>query len=61
MSNLADRIIKHVDDLVLERISEYDLALQVDFEVHNWLKEQEEAISEDLIKWILQTNKKGGQ
>ncbi len=50
MNNLADRIAKHLDSYAMGVINEYSLAVEADFEIHGWLKEQsEEAIKKSLV------------
>ena len=54
MNNLADRIAKHLDSYAIGTINEYSLAVETDFELHSWLKEQaEKAIKESLTNKAL--------
>jgi len=62
MSNLADRVIKHVDDMVLNKTGEYELVLALDYEIHAWIKKKEETcITIDLLKWMHSNSKVEGE
>jgi len=62
MSNLADRVIKHVDNMVLNKTGEYDLVLALDYEIHAWIKLKEETcITVNLLKWMHNNNRKEGK
>lgn len=59
MNNLADRITTHIDSFAMGNISEYDLALKTDFEIHNWLNEQAEiCVGQDLFTWLISKQEK---
>ena len=46
MKSLTDRILEHLDGA---HETEYEVVLAVNFEIHKWLKEQEEETAKALL------------